>query len=772
MNDMLPRNTIPSRNEENIFNALLHKFLPFWPYFIGLLVFFLAISWVYMQLATPVYGITAKLIIKDEKKGVNDSKIMESINPFDSKKIVENEIQVIQSKEIIKRAVDSLMLYAPLFEQYMLNNKSAYTTSPIHIKVENPNRIAIPEKETVKHDFVYDTASKKVFIDGKQYPVDQWVDFPFGRLMFIENERQQAESENPLYFELVHPNIITEGIVSNLEVASADKLSTVVDLSYTDPVRLRGEDVLNAIIHSYTNKAEEDRNSLAENTLNFIEDRILNVEKELNTLEGEVQQYRADVGAVDLTEQSRLYLQDAGENDRQISSINLQLTVLDRIESYVVSKNNQGGIVPSTAGINDPVLSQLLEKLYNSEIEYASLRKTTAENNPLVLSIADEIEKIRPSILENIRNQQANLRASLRNLNTTSGRFSSRLKSIPEKERALLEIKRRESMKSDLFSFLLQKREETALMYAPSEGDSKIVEKAAAGLYPISPKPILLYGTAFLLAFAIGIVFVVGKELINDKILFRSEIEKATRLPILGEVGYVERPNGTSFLRPEEDMIIEQFRQLCAKLGLYSRAMSKKTILITSSISGEGKSFVSANLAYSLANLGKKVVLLDMDFRKPDASRSFGLANKTGIIQFLGQEADLNDILNKSELNDNLSIVSAGTNGGDYTSLLLNREVEALFDELKKQFDYVIIDSAPINVTSDANLLAEYSDVKLLVTRHSFTPKAIVNRFDQTENNKILSKAYLIFNGVKTRGFVAGAGYGYGNVQHLAYGRK
>lgn len=767
---MLSKKPIKAKDQEDFFGLLLDKFLPFWPYLILLGLLFGGMAFVYLKFATPTYDVSAKLIIKDEGKGVDGSELMESMNPFDSKKIVENEIQVIQSKEIVYGAVDSLMLYAPITEDKAFKPISAYNTSPIKIKVENPDRISIPLEEYTKHYFSFYEASNSVRMNDEIYALDIPHDLPFGTITFIRNDKQNGENEYPLYFELINPAILTDYISGSLTVVPTDKLSTVVILTYVDQLRSRGEDILNAVIASYINKGFEERKRLAESTLAFIEDRIVNVELELNNLEDEIEQYTAEAGAINLSEQGRIFLQDAGANNRNIADLNLQITLLGRVKSYVISKSNQGGIVPSTTGINNPVLTQLLQKLYNSEIEYASLSKTTAENNPLLLSLADEIANIRPSILENINNQQASLKASLRSLNSNSGRFNTVLKGIPEKERALLEIKRSEDIKKELFSFLLQKREETALAHAPTEGDTKVIEKASASVYPSSPKGIKIYGMACFAALGLWIAYVVITEMMNKKILFRSEIEDFIDLPVLGELSFSKKTKKNTIFTPKDVVLTEQLRHLNARLGLYHRTFTKKKIIITSNIAGEGKSFVSRNLAINIAQSGKRVALLDMDFRKPQLSKVFQMIDKKGTVNYLKGDCGLPEIVNQLEAEENLFVIPAGTKGGDHTKELLNGKLETLFAELSESFDVVIVDSAPMGLVSDVNLLAEYCDLKLLVIRHGFTPKKIVQRLEQIEQIELLDNMGVVFNGIKKRGFTKkDSGYGYGYSQAYGY---
>ncbi len=760
----MSNNRQKSHAPENLFGLLLEKFMPFWPYLIMLFLFCGALAWGYLKVATPSYEVSAKLIIKDEGKGVDGSKIIESMNPFDSKKIVENEIQVIQSKEIIRRAVDSLMLYASFYEDRSFKPISAYNTSPINIKIENPERISLPTKEHAKYYFSYQKETNSVLMDNKLYALNIRHNFDFGSLTFIKNENQVAESKDQLYFELIHPDIITSYISKNLIVVPTDKLSTVVILGYVDELRTRGEDILNAIIQSYIDIGFEDREKLAKNTLVFIEDRIIQVEKELNRLEDEIEKYTSEEGAINLSEQGRLYLQDAGDNNRKIADLNLQITLLRRVESYVLSKNNQGGIVPSIAGIDNPVLTDLLQKLYDKEIEYARLQKTTAQNNPILLSLADEIARIRPSILENIKNQKSNLRASLRNFNTYSGKFDSVLKGIPQKERALLEIKRSESIKKELFSFLLQKREETALAHAPNEGDTKVIEKASASITPSNPKALKTYGIAFFIAVGIWISAIVITEMLNKNVLFRSEIEDLTNLPILGELSFSKITSKNRMVTPKDIVLTEQLRNLSARLGLYNRKFTKKIILITSNIAGEGKSYVSRNLAISIAQSGKRVALIDLDFRNPQLTRLFKLTGSDGVIDYLEGNCSFKNIQNQFKFEENFHVIPAGAIGGDYTKTLLNGAIEKLFEQLSSNFDMVVIDSAPIGLVSDVNLLAEFSDIKLLVIRHGYTPKKIIQRFEQNEQTELLEHMSIVFNGIKKRGFSkknSTHGYGY-----------
>ena len=756
-----------STEDENIFKLILSRFLPFWPLFAILIFFGLLGAWSYLKWATPIYGVSATLIIKDEKKGVDDARMMETINAFDSKKIVENEIEVIRSRGLVNKVVNDLCLYAPVYKDKNLKNVSAYITSPIRVELKNPHDVSVGTEGKPTRFYITSTGDKnKIKIDNKVFSLNEWIsDNRLGEIKFIPNPNQKGNPQDSLYFILVNPKIITDGILSDLEVSSTNKLSTVVSISYNDPVPKRGEDIINRLIYNYNQKAVTDRNALASSTLAFIEERMGKVGTELAELEMEIQKYRSSQGVVDLSEQGKLYLKDVGDYDREIANLNRQLDVLNKVESYVISKNNEGGLVPSTMGINDPVLSQLLEKLYNSEIEYTKLKKTTAENNPILVSIANEIEKIRPSILENIRNQKSNVSTGLANLNFNANRSNTALNSIPEKERTLVEITRRKTIKNDLYSYLQQKREEAALSLAPTNGDSRIVDVAEASTEPVKPKRLLAYLAGFVLACAFGIAYVLAKENLSKKILFRKEIEEHASFSIIAELPYLNKAENKIFLEPWETMALEQFRHLCAKLGLYNKTVDKKCILVTSSIAGEGKSFVSANLAHSLSMSGQKVVLIDMDFRKPQLSQRFKLNDTKGVFDFLVNAINYKEIVNALPDNDNLFIIPAGTKGGYHSKWLLNGNLAELFAELTNEFDYIIVDSAPIDLVSEVNILGEYCDKTILVIRHAYTPKHIVKRLEASNKLEFLKDVAIVFNGVKKRGMtkeINDFGYGYG----------
>ncbi|HVG13086.1 MAG TPA: polysaccharide biosynthesis tyrosine autokinase, partial [Flavisolibacter sp.] len=607
-----------------------------------------------------------------------------------------------------------------------------------------------------------------VVLNGKEaYPVNQWVNTSFGKLNFIPRNHLKDGKPRKFYFILKPPRQMSGWLLSDLAVWPSSKLSTIIDLSFKDEVPDRAEDILNELIRSYNLTAINEKNSLAKNTLSFVEERLNAVAKDLDSIERKIQQYKSGRNAIDISTQGQLFLQNVSTNDQKLSEVNMQLAVLNQVEKFVTSKDNSSGIVPSTLGISDPVLSQLLEKLYTSELEYEKLRGTVAENNPLLVSVTDQMNKIRPNVLQNIQAQRRSLQASKGNLNSTNGAYNSMLQTIPAKERQLLEISREQTIKNGIYSFLLQKREESALSFSSNTSGSRIVDKAQASPSPVSPKPKMVYIIAIFAALAFAVLVISLKELLNGKVLYRQQLESLTSFPVLGEIAYQSGGEQIVIQKGKRTFIAEEFRKLRISLPFLGVGEKSNKILVTSSIPGEGKSFVAANLAVSLALTGKRVVLVDFDLNNPSIGKLFGKSGEPGVSEFLSGTQDPSEFISPLKEYTNLFFISSGQLPENPAELISGDRTLELLEYLDTAFDFVVIDTAPTVPVTDAYMLTAYCDATLYVVRHKYTPRAILKRLD--ENNKVnsLTNPAIVFNGVKPRGFFSknyGYGYGYGYV--------
>jgi len=762
---MEENNIQADQNVRNSINLLLFRYLPYWPLFIILLVLFTITALIYINYVPPTYEAVASVAIRDEKKGADNSGILEKLNIYSTKKIVENEIEVIHSRSIVNDVISRLFLYAPVFEESNFIDRSAYSSSPVIIQAKDPDQIL----KVRKVYFSFNPSSQVITIDGKNYPINEWAQTSYGIFAFHRNTRQIRPSDKKLYFSLMPPKKVADELLKKFDANATSKLSSIITLTVKDEVPQRAQLILNEVLDSYNRASLRAKNTLAANTLEFVEDRMRHVKGELDTIEHHIQQYRSQKGLIDISTQGKLYLENVGDNDRKAADIKMQLAVLDQAERYVIDKDQKAGIVPSTLGINDPTLSQLLQKLSEAEVNYQSLQKTVPDNNSVLLPLRSQIEQLRPLLLENIRNQRTSLQISKTNLASTNSSFSSQLHSLPQKERELIEISRQQATKNNLYSFLLEKREETALSYAAIESDNLVVDKAESSYLPVWPKKIIVLLIAFAVALCLTIFIVSTRELLNNKILFRSEIEQMTRKPITAEVTSIEHRDELVIQQPKKSFVDEQFRQIRASLGLYKNNAEKVNFLITSSISGEGKSFIAANLALSLIQTGKRVVLIDADIRSAKTSRIFGMNTDRGIAEYLEGSCNMKEIIRQYKTG-NLYVIPAGRSESNPSELLLNGKLKQFFEELNGRFDYVLVDSAPIEPVTDTYILSEYCDQTLFVIRHDYTPKIMVKRLDENDKVRTLNNLKIIFNCIKKRGFSKeGFGYGYGHGYEYAY---
>jgi tyrosine-protein kinase Etk/Wzc len=781
-------NGLELESKETSISQLWSRYASYWPWFVFLLLLAVGVACMYMRYSIPKYESTARLLIKDEKKGVEDSKGLESLNLISTKKILENEMEVLQSRTLVKEVVNNLQLYAPVYEERKINswmetNKNvvtnwitkkgvspgglpAYTTSPLIVKVQSPDSL----REAKKVPFVYNKLEQKVIIGADSFPVKEWVQTPYGTLQFEPNKRIKDTTYAPAgqyYFTLVEPKKVIANIQDRLVISSASKLSSILNLTIRDEVPERGEDILDELLSQYNIAMLKDKNTLAANTLRFVEDRLNHVSRDLSGIESKIEKYKSSQEAVDVSEQGKLFLENVSANDQKLSEIDMKLAVLDQVEHYVKQKDNNSSIAPSTLGVTDPVLSNLLDKLYELELEYEKKKATTGEGNPLLSSVGDQIARVKPGILENIQNQRRGLVASKSNLSSTNSSYTSVLQTIPKKERDLIEISRQQSTMQSIYGFLLQKKEETALSYAANVSDSRIVDRASSTVVPVSPKMPIVFAIAIIVALAVGLVWVTLKELFNRKIMYRQDIERLTTHPVIAEISNDKTKNpiviGGANSR---SFVAEQFRKLRVALNYLGVNTTNKKVLVTSGISGEGKSFIATNLALSMALTGKKVVLLEMDLHSPAISEYLNISSDVGISSYLLGTREPEEIIKRSEVNDNLWFIPAGPLSANPTELLTTSRLQDLLTYLDGIFDYIIVDSAPVGPVTDAYIISPYCDATLYIVRHKHTPKVLVEQIDKNSKVNKLKNMAIVFNGIRPRGFGKhhyGYGYGYGD---------
>ncbi|MGX5818967.1 GumC family protein [Chitinophaga lutea] len=750
-----------SQEQTDLLALIRYRYLSHWPLFLLATVLAIAGAFAYLRYATPTYRVSSTLLVKEESKKIGESDLLSQLDLFGSDKNIENEMQILSSRTLANEVTRNLHLFGEVYQQGKVRDILAYENAPVEFVFLQPERIREGKPEQVP--MVYDSIHRRVFLYNKAYPLFDTVNTRWGQ-MIIKPRPGVAVPHMPCYLKITDEKTATQTVLSRLQVSPVSKMATVINLHYADVAPVRGEQILNELIRVYNRAAIEDKNRVAASTMSFVEERLRVVTRELNQVEKEVEQFKTTAGIVDISEQSKLFLESVQENDSKMSEANMQLSVLDAIERYVSNRQEGQNTVPATLGLTDPVLLELVGKLNEAEMEREKLRKTTGEASPVIQALDRTIAKLKPAVQENIRSLRSNLTAGKDKLEAANSRFMGMLRTVPGKERALLEVSRQQIIKNNIYTFLLQKREETALAYAAAISDSRIVDAAQADAVPFAPRKL----TVLALAIGLGIAFVAAlitlRDIMNREIEQRSDVEKATDAPIVAEIMHDDNKESVVIADGKRSLVAEQFRSLRTSLSYIGLNGDNKTLLVTSSISGEGKSFISINLAISLSLIRKKVALLEFDLRKPMISKMLHVSREPGITNYLVGKSSITDLIRPIPGNDHLFVIPAGVIPPNPTELILNGRLDEMLAKLKTMFDYVIIDTAPVGLVTDARLLAPFTDACLYVVRQNVTPRIHLKMIDELYRNRESGKLNIVFNGVRPRGVTTHT-YGYGYVE-------
>lgn len=759
---------LKERTDSNFFVQLIQRYLPFWPLFVITIVLSLTLSYIYLRSQIPIYVANAKILLKDpEKGGGADNKLLDALNIFGEKKIVENEIVVLRSTDLMEQVVKQLNLYANVYNKGRVQTEELYKeNSPAYFVAQNPDSTI----SWGKYYFKIDWNRNQIHIDNKTVIANSTVTLnnTIYRVQLNPYYNKHVTGKN-FYVQFSPIENAAKGIIGGLKASPVSVSSTVIDLKLETPVPQKGIDVLAKLFEVYNKAAINDKNLTAAQTMSFIDDRLKLVSADLNNVERDAASYKSRNGMVDLSAQAKLYLENVKGFDQQNSQVDIQLSALNEINKSIQSKQISGTAAPSLLLLNEPVLSTLVDKLYESQSRLDRLKSISGEKNDQVLSATQEVTNLKQNINENLTSIKNNLLSVKRQVTSGLNQNSGLIKQIPQKEQGYVEISRQQGIKNAIYSYLLQRREETAITSASTIADLRIIETANS-YGPIKPIANNYYLSGLLLGILSAVAFVLIREQFNRKVLFRNEIEQKTKVPVVGEIIQIPSKDPIVIYDGKRTVIAEQFRSLRTNLSFMGVNDQSKTILITSSISGEGKSFVAINLAISFTLTGKKVALMEMDLRKPKLSKLLKLSRDPGISSYLIGKSPVDDIIKQTSVN-NLFLVSSGPIPPNPTELISSQRFKDLMIELQSKFDHIIIDTAPVGPVTDAQLLKNYSQSTIYVIRHDVTPKNYLRMIEDLSQAKKFNGLSIVFNGIKKRGFSYssyggyggyGQGYGYG----------
>jgi tyrosine-protein kinase Etk/Wzc len=767
-------NPFEGKKTGNILNNLIYRFLPFWPFFIISLIISIVGAWLFLKLQTPVYEATAQILLKNEQSSKVETKVLSELVNLEENTKVENEIELIKSSKVINEVVNELNLNIPIYFKGKFRDVLSYGNSPVIISSNYPELL---KECSDKIEFFYIKNTNFIVVNGIKYTLDNLVNTPYGKLKFhIINKNIDIDKKSNFYFSIHSVKNISNQIIGRLKVSSNSKEASTILLRFSDPVSARAEKILNTIIYVYNKVVIENKNQKAVNTIKFINGRIQLVNNDLKLIEKNIEAFKAKNGITDLPSAGSAILALTNELYSKLSDIQIQKEILIAVQNYINNKNNSLGIVPATNEISDPILLNLLSKLIELEYEKNQLEVKGNFNTQSIQSINSKINRTKIDLAENIKSIKNNLILKENKLNLELEKVKLDLYKIPFFERELFDLNRQQTIKNNLYTFLLQTKEEAELSYAATVSDGIILDNAQASNIPVKPIPLTVYLIAISLSLVIVIIYIFIKEDLNNKIIFRSQIEEETAAEVIAEINFNESKNPIAININNRSIISEQLRSLRTSVQeKLSKVEGCKTVLFTSSISGEGKSFLSVNLASSLAISGQRVVIMELDLRKPKISLLLNVKRDPGITNYLYNKIDLDNIISEVPNCDGLFIIPAGVIPPNPTELILNGKLDLLINELKQRFDYIIFDSPPIGLVTDAKLLNKYSNMCIYVIRHNYTLKYFLKMIQKYFVSNELHNINIIYNGLKKRGvgnynYNYGYGYGYGYGYNYGYG--
>lgn len=774
-----------TEDEKIDIQQLLFKYIIHWPWFVGAVLVCLIGAWIYLRMATPVYNISATVLIKDDKKGGNTGSMvgLEELGLsglISSSQNIDNELEVLRSKTLVKEVINLLNLYVSYTDEDGFPSKNMYKTSPVLVS------LAPQEAEKLTDPMVVEMAlygegglEVNVTVGDKEYqkhfeklpavfPMDE------GTLAFFQSpdslslkkDTMEASSNiRHITAKIKSPMKVARAYCENLKIEPTSKTTSVAVISLKNSSLQRGQDFINQLLEMYNRNTNNDKNEIAQKTAEFIDERINIISKELGSTEANLENFKRNAGITDLTSEAQIALTGNAEYEKKRVENRTQISLIEDLRKYI--RGNEYEVLPGNIGLQDPGLVATIERYNEMLVERKRLLRTSTENNPTIINLDTSIRAMKSNVQATLDGSLKGLLITKADLEREASRFSRRISDAPGQERQFVSIARQQEIKAGLYLMLLQKREENAIALAATANNAKIIDEAIADDIPVSPKRRMIYLIALVLGVGIpvGIIYLIG--LTKFKLEGRADVEKLTTIPIVGDIPLTDEKNekdgSIAVFENQNNLMSETFRNIRTNLQ-FMLQNDKKVILVTSTVSGEGKSFISANLAISLSLLGKKVVIVGLDIRKPGLNKVFRLSTKEkGITLYLANpETDLMSLVQPSDINQNLYILPGGTVPPNPTELLARDGLDKAIEILKKSFDYVILDTAPVGMVTDTLLIGRVADLSVYVCRADYTHKVEYTLINELAEEKKLPNLCTVINGVDLKRRKYGYYYGYG----------
>ena len=750
----------------------------------------LCLAFCYLRYTQPVYTSAMKVLIKDDdrngRRAIAGQMNLENMGLISNSNGFDNELEILSSTNINSRVVKSLKLYVSYAIEGRVRKIEQYQNNPIIVDMpqhqlavlRTPIDMEITKKDKGLH------VEGKVFIEGQKEPVTFERDIqklpgsintPLGVIIFQQNPGTKWKDEK-LYATIIPIEMAARIYRKKLGVGATSKTTTVAEVSFTDTQVGRSLDYLNELFKSYNDDANEDKNEVAMKTEEFIKERIDAIRGELDVTEGELEQYKKSNELINLTNNASTALTSSTEYQKQQVELETQLNIINSLVNYVNNPANAMQVIPANIGLKDANLNAIIKDYNNAVIQRNRLLKSSSEDNPVVQRLNSQLEEMWPSIKMSLEAIRSDIMTQKASADSQYHMFSSRISSTPTQERALTNMSRQQEIKANLYLMLLQKREENYISLASTAAKARIIDSPQR-MGQVAPRPMIIWLVALILGAGLPVAIIFLLNLLRYRIEGREDIEKLTKISILADIPMAGKTvDGEKALVVRENTnnaMEEAFRGLRTNLRFILES-DEKVILCTSCIPGEGKTFVSTNLAMSLALMGKKVIIVGLDIRKPRLVKLFNIsADKKGITTFLSgtdmSYSVLEDQIVHGVVNKNLDVLPAGIIPPNPGELISREQLDKAVDLLKEHYDYVLLDTPPIGLVSDTLSIGRVADMCLFVCRADYSPRANFELINSLKDENKLPKINLVLNAVDMKKKKYGYYYGYG--KYCKYGK-
>jgi tyrosine-protein kinase Etk/Wzc len=739
---------------------LFYKYVRFLPFFVLSVAIFLFGAYIYLRYTTRIYSASGTMLIKSEQQTGRSDKFEEI---FSSGKTlnIQSEMEIIRSKPLMQRVVKSLNLYATYYSKGRFITNNIYKYGPFLLDVAELTDSAASFTLNIK--FI-DEIRFRVNNDPAVFRFNEYFKTGYGVFRLVRNPKIPVGKEYIIEWRSV--SAAASSLVGSVGVTPRSSGTGLLAVSFQGTNPQMCADIVNKLMEEYEGFTIEQKNISADQSLIFIDERMMYIRRELDSLQNLLLDYQQKNNLIDIESQSSLYFNKINEADRTINENTVRISMIDMLNDYLRDSRTVYSKVPSSLGLEDPALGILVAEYNKDQIQRKSLLNSNVpEANPIIVELDGHIEKLRQNIHERLRTLRSTYGSLIGNLKSQSGLAQYQAQQIPIKTKKYLELKRQVETKEGLFTILQAKREETAIGRASTISNSKTIDRAYASPVPIKPNSKSVRIMAILLGLALPAMFIFLSEVLNDKISTRYDIEKITPAPILGEIGHSYSKNSLIVTKTTRSMVAEQFRIIRSNLQYIINNVDKSVIVVTSSFSGEGKSFVTMNMGAVLALADKKTIILEFDIRKPKILSGLNLPKGPGITNYLVGKARIEDLIIPVPAFENLYVMSAGPVPPNPSELLLGQKVTDMFTYLRQNFDVVLVDTAPVGMVSDAQTLGKFADCTLYLVRQGHTFKKQVALIDEFYQLNKLPKVSIILNDVKVK-----PGYGYYGYGRYGYG--